>query len=305
VKTNSITNLHPNNKNSPRAYLSLTFGVVVISFSAILLRLADAPGPVSGFYRMMIGCLVLTPWVFKKKRGEQRISTKSLRLIILAGISVGIDMILWTTGVVRTGATIPTLFANTAPVFVGLGALLFFKEKFSVVFWLGLGLALTGAVLIVGIGNSPGNYLVEGSLLGLGAAVFYAGYFLAAQRCLEYLDPLTFLWASSLVCSVVLLIATVFLGQPLTGYSMVSYLIFLGMGVVIQVGGWLLITDAQKVLPASLVSPTMLGQPVLTALIAVQLLDESLPPIEILGGLIVIFGVYIVHRSKQWNKDLR
>ena len=251
---------------------------------------------------MAIGLLVLTPGFIKRQR-NQRLAFKTFRPTILAGVLGGIDMVMWTTGVVLVGATIPTLFANTAPLWVGLGALVFFKEKLSPGFWLGLVLALAGTVLIVGLGGSQTDYFLEGVLLGLGSAVFYGGYFLAGQRGRENLDPLSFLWTVSLMCTLVLLGATLLLGHPFTGYSLTSYLIFLVMGVVIQVGGWLLISYAQGVLPASLVSPTMLGQPVLTALVAVPLLGEQLTFLEIVGGMIVIIGVYIVHRSKQHEKD--
>ncbi|MEN8240714.1 MAG: DMT family transporter [Chloroflexota bacterium] len=283
---------------SVRAYLGLAGGLLVIAFSAILLRLADAPGPVSGFYRMTIGWLLLTPWFIRHQR-KHRFTLKVLRPAIMAGVFFGFDMILWTTGVVLAGATIPTLFANTSPLWVGLGALVIFKEKMPPGFWFGLALALAGAVLIVGIGNPQSDYLLEGVLLGLGSAIFYGSYFLAGQRGREVLDPITFLWVISFVCSLVLLAATIVLGQPLIGYSLHSYLAFLAMGIFIQVIGWWLISYAQGLLPASLVSPTMLGQPVLTAVVAAPLLGEHLTSLEIAGGIIVIIGVYIVHRSKQ------
>lgn len=296
------TEFGQNENRLPRAYLSLAIGVVVIGFSAILLRLADAPGPVSGFFRMAIGGLALTPWALKRW-GKQSLTLKIIRPAIAAGVALGLDLALWTTGVVLVGATIPTLMGNTAPLWVGLGALVFFKEKLAPVFWLGLAVAFTGGGLIVGQGGSQGEFLLEGVLLGLGSAVFYGAYFLAAQRGRETIEPLTFLWVVSLVCSLLLLIVTRILGQSLTGYPLTSYLVFLVMGLAVQVGGWLLISDAQGVLPASLVSPTLLGQPVLTAVFAAPLLGEHLTGKEIIGGLIVIIGIYIVHRSKQHEKE--
>lgn len=300
---NNATTALPEDKKIPvTAYFGLGAGLLVIAFSPILLRLADAPGPVSGFYRMGIGGLLLTPWFIKSMR-KNRYTLAELRPAILGGLFFGGDLIQWTTGIMLAGATIPTLFGNTTPLWVGLGALFFFKEKLKRGFWLGLALAFTGAVLIVGIGDSQNEYLLEGILLGLGAGIFYGSYFLAGQRGREVLDPVTFLWVVCVVSSVVLLVTTVVLEQPLTGYPMNTYLAFLAMGAVIQVGGWWLITYAQGLLPASLVSPTLLGQPVLTGLIAIPLLGEFLSPSEIFGGIIVIIGIYFVHRSKQNKKE--
>jgi drug/metabolite transporter (DMT)-like permease len=251
---------------------------------------------------MAIGWLLLTPWFIKRQR-QKRSTLTDLRPAIAAGLFFGGDMVLWTTGVMLAGATIPTLFANTSPLWVGLGALVIFREKVRPGFWLGLLLALTGAVLILGVGDSQSEHLLEGVLLGLGSALFYGSYFLAGQHSRKRLDPLTFLWVVSFICSLVLLAATITLRQPLTGYPVHSYLAFLAQGIMIQVLGWWLISSAQGQLPASLVAPTMLGQPVLTALLAIPLLGEILSPTEIAGGLVVIIGIYIVHRSKQHEKE--
>jgi drug/metabolite transporter (DMT)-like permease len=52
-------------------------------------------------------------------------------------------------------------------------------------------------------------------------------------------------------------------------------------------------------LPASIVSPTLLGQPVVTAILAGPLLGEDLSAWQILGGLAVLIGVYLVHHSRR------
>jgi drug/metabolite transporter (DMT)-like permease len=284
------------------AYISLIAGLVIIGISPILLRLADAPGPVSGFYRMAIGWLLITPWFIHRQR-QLTNSLSQLRPAILAGLFFGGDMVLWTTGVMLAGATIPTLFANTSPLWVGLGALLVFKEKLKPAFWLGLLLALAGAVLIFGTDEGFSGHLVSGGLMGIGSGIFYGSFFLAGQRSRDHLNPVTFLWVVSFVCSLVLLAAAIALGQPLFGYPARTYLIFIAMGVLIQVFGWILVSRAQGELPASLVAPTMLGQPVVTAILAIPLLGETLSPPKLLGGITVILGVYLVHRSKQHNKE--
>jgi drug/metabolite transporter (DMT)-like permease len=71
------------------------------------------------------------------------------------------------------------------------------------------------------------------------------------------------------------------------------------MGLISQVIGYLAINYALGHLPASLVAPTMLGQPVMTALLALPLLGERLTQGQVLGGVAVLAGVYIVHRSPE------
>jgi drug/metabolite transporter (DMT)-like permease len=91
--------------------------------------------------------------------------------------------------------------------------------------------------------------------------------------------------------------------MPLTGYSPQTYLAFLGAALVSQVGGYLSVGYALGHLPASVVSPTMIGQPLVTTILAIPLLGETLSPAQLLGGASVLLGIYLVHRSRQFNQN--
>jgi drug/metabolite transporter (DMT)-like permease len=281
------------------AYLALGLGILAVSFSAILVRWAGAPGTITSFYRTAIAALLLTWPIYRQNRARERLPRLGLRTALLGGLFFAGDLALWSTGVVISGATNPTLLANTAPLWVGLGALIFFREKLGPRFWLGLTVALAGAVLILGLDALQSATLGIGTLLGLMAALFYGGYFLITQRGRQSLDSLTYTWLTTLSAAIALLVLSLALGYPLTGYTAFAYLNFLALGVVVQVFGWLAINHSQGFLPASIVAPTMLAQPMVTALLAVLLLGETLSFWQIVGGATVLAGVYIVHRSRH------
>jgi drug/metabolite transporter (DMT)-like permease len=138
-----------------------------------------------------------------------------------------------------------------------------------------------------------------GDLLAVAAGVFYAGYFLVTERGRERLDTLSYVWLVDLVAAITLLLITLGMQMPLTGYPTQSWLAFLGAALVSQVGGYLSIGYALGHLPASIVSPTLIGQPVVTALLAIPLLGEGLRTEQWLGGLVVLVGIYLVHRSRE------
>jgi drug/metabolite transporter (DMT)-like permease len=292
--------LETNHPQTPgRAYLALATGALTLGFSAIFVSLADAPGAVSAFYRMSIATLILA-WPFLRAvRAKGRISRKGVRLAVWAGIFFAADLAAWMTGVGLSGATNPTLLANTAPLWVGLGAMLVFREKLNLSFWVGLALALGGATLILGLDLARAANFGLGSLYGLLAGFFYGIYFLFIQRTRENLDSLSSIWITGFTSTVILLALVFILGQPLSGYSSLTYANFLGMGVVTQVIGYLAITYSLGHLPASLVSPTLLVQPVLTALLAGPLLGEAITSVQVGGGLVVLTGVFLVHRSRR------
>jgi drug/metabolite transporter (DMT)-like permease len=138
-----------------------------------------------------------------------------------------------------------------------------------------------------------------GDLLAMAAGVFYAGYFIVTERGRQKMDTLSYVWLVDLFATIILLLITLGMKMPLSGYPTQSYLAFLGAALVSQVGGYLAIVYALGHLPASIVSPTLIGQPVVTALLAIPLLGEALRTEQLLGGLVVLVGIYLVHRSRE------
>lgn len=285
------------------AYLALGVGIMSLSFSAFFVRWANAPGIVTSFYRMAIATALLAwPFYRRVKANKVSLSRLGLRFAVLGGLFFAADLALWSTGVVMSGAANPTLLANTAPLWVGLGTLILFRERLKVMFWVGLMLTMTGAAVILGLDSLRAVSFGLGALLGLLAGIFYGGYFLITQRGRETLDSITYFWPAAVSSTVGLLILCLVFRQPLTGYPASAYLNFLALGVASQVFGYLSINYALGHLPASIVAPTMLGQPVATAILAGPLLGETLSLWQVLGGLAVLAGVYVVHRSQQTER---
>ncbi len=162
---------------------------------------------------------------------------------------------------------------------------------------------MVGAALILGQDFSLAGGAGLGAVLGLGAAVFYGGYYLLAQGGRNFLDTLAFFWIATFSSAVLLLLLNVTLGRPFTGYDTPTYLNFLAIGTVVQVAGWLAINYVQGYLPASIIAPTLLGQPVVTAVLAFILLGERFTVWHITGAVILLSGVYLVHWSRSGNQS--
>lgn len=286
-----------------KAYFTLISGLIFMSFSAVLFKASHAPGIVTAFYRMCIGTAILTvPFLIHLLKNNPNISLRGLFLAISAGICFGFDLSFWSTGVVTSNATIPTIFANMAPVWVGIGSIFIFKDKLSRGFWQGLGLAVLGILMVLYRDLNISNGIVKGALLGSAAGFFYGAFYLFAQKGRKLLDTLSFLYISTFSSTILLLFLTQAYKYSLTDYDQHTWYMFITLGMGVQVFGWMLISYSQGYLPASIVSPTLLGQPVFTAILAILLLDEILTWLHITGGLVVIAGIYIVHFS-QYKKS--
>jgi drug/metabolite transporter (DMT)-like permease len=280
------------------AYLFLGIGVVIIGFSAIFVRLAGTPGTITAFYRMAIASVMITiPFWLHLKQQKYHLPLRGILLAVLGGICFGGDLAFWSAGVMLSGATNPTLLANTAPLWVGLGSMFIFKEHHKKIFWIGLIIALAGAVTVLSEDLSRSFDLGLGTFFGLLAALFYGSFHLATQRGRKLLDTLTYFAISTLSSAIFLLLVNIALGEPLSGYPDISYLYFLLLGIVVQITGWLFLNYSQGHLAAAIISPSLLVQPVVTAIVAWLILGERLTVWHIIGGIVVLTGVLIVHRS--------
>lgn len=281
-------------------YLALGTGILALSCSAILTKLAHAPGPVTAFYRMTLAAVILAPlFVWNVRKLDGKLDRCLLVLPLLGGLFTALDHAVWNTSVNMTSAANAALLGNTAPLYVALVAWLVFREKLNGKFWLGLAFALGGAAVVMGNDFLNHPTLGVGDLLALLAGAFYGGYFLITQRGRQKLDTLSYVWLATLVAGLFNLALSLALRMPLTGYPPQSYLALLGLALFPQVAGYLLVGYSLGHLPASVVSPTMILQPVLTALLAIPLLGEGLQPAQWIGGLIVLTGIFLVHVSRE------
>jgi len=284
-------------------YIALIIGIICLSFSAMFGKWANAPGPVIGFYRIGLATIILLPiFLYRKRKNGVKLSKGVILLPILGGIFTGFDHGTWNSSLRFTSAANATLLGNTAPLWVALFSWLVFRRKLGGLFWFGLALTLGGAVTVLGSDFIRHPTIGLGDLLAMAAGVFYAGYFLVTERGRQKLDTLSYVWLVDLVATFTLLVVALGLKMPLAGYPTQSYLAFLGAALVSQVGGYLSIGYALGHLPASIVSPTLIGQPVVTALLAIPLLGEALRTEQWRGGLVVLAGIYLVHRSREGSE---
>lgn len=285
----------PNNRYLP--YAALAVGIVALSLSAMFVRWADAPGPMTGFYRLLFSTILFLPLFLHRQRTSAPLDKRYVWFPLVAGLFTAFDFAFWNSSVKYTTAANATLLGNTAPLWVALVALFVFKEKLRATFWLGLLLALSGAALIVGTDFLTHPTFGIGDLMASAAAIFYASYQLITQRGRVHIDPFRYTWLVGVSATLGMLVMNLALGNSFSGYTTQTWLIFLATAIVSQMIGYLAVSYALGHLPASIVSPTLIGQPILTTLLAIPLLGEIPRPIQWIGGAIALAGIYIVNQA--------
>jgi len=296
--------MRPHREPRLRAYAALLLAVGGITWSAIFVRWAGTPGPVSAFYRVLIAAAVLIPWrlaVTPTPRTASALERRRARMIAVAGgVFFALDLALWNTAVMKTQAAVASLLGNLTPVFVGLLSWIVLARRPPRPFWLGVLLSLIGCTLIVSAHfvATVGSGTLMGDALAIAACSFFAAYLLTTERVRAAMDTLTFntlAVAGSVVTSGVICIAW---GLPLAGYPPRTWLALAGLGLISQLGAYYALVYALGHLPATVTSVSLLAQVPGTALLAALLLGEPLSGVQIAGTAIVLAGIYTVNRME-------
>ena len=284
---------------SLKAYLALGFGVLALSFSAMFVRWADAPGPITAFYRMFFSIFLLLPFFIQRTNVNPATKTHAIIFPLFAGVFTALDLALWNTSLSYTTAANATLLGNTAPLWVALGTWLIFKQKLSSAFWRGLIITLSGAALIMGADFLLHPRFGIGDAMAMFTGFFYGVYYLFTEKSRLYFGAISHVFFVGIGASITLYIVNFVLRNPLIGYSSRTWLIFFATALVSQLIGYMALAYALGHLPASVVAPTMVLQPVVTAFLAIPFLGEIPNIWQGFGGIVALIGIYIVNHTHQ------
>jgi len=236
---------------------------------------------------------VRTPEIESKRN---KLTLPLLGMTALAGLFFAGDLVAWNTSLQYTSAANSTLLGNLSTIWVSLGALLIFHESLKRRFWAGMGIAVVGVVIVVGRDVIEHPHFGWGDLIAVGSSLFYAAYILTTGRIRRNMGTLPFMWLNSIAAVVILFVYVLATNQTLTGFSAETWWSLIALGLISHALGWLSINYSLGHLPAPLTAVSLLSQPVLTALLAVPLLNEGLSLYQIVGGFIVLLGIYTVNR---------
>jgi drug/metabolite transporter (DMT)-like permease len=281
--------------------LSLVIGIICIAFSPIFVKLAGTEAVTSAFYRIVIGWVLLAPYCLIQKK--LKIARKDMWIALLAGVVFASDIAVWNTSILLISATVSTLLANLAPVWVGLMSFIFLRKKSGWLFWVGTVIALAGMVVLVGYRDILGLKFNTGILLAIVSSMLYSVYILLTKGVLQRVATITFMFYNMLGAGVFLWLINLIKGINLVSFSANAWLNFIGMGVICQLVGWLTINYAISRLPATKTTVALLSQTIVTAIIAAILLHEKLALKEIIGSVIVLFGIGITFIKRRATTD--
>lgn len=285
------------NSSNIRSFAALAVGVIAIAWSAIFVRWTHMPGLASAFYRVFFAAVMLWPGLLLFKGADvRRIDGQTFRLAALGGLFFAGDVGLYNISVLHTTAGGATLLGNNAPIFVGLISWLMTGKAPPRYFWLVLVIATGGVFLIMQVDAHRVGLQYAADLLAVGTSVCFALYLVVTQRVRDSLDAGTLLALSSTASATVLFVVALATHTSLRIPGASSWAAVLGLALVCQVTGYFSLTYALGHLPATVTSILLLAVGPLSALLALIIFGEHMAPRQIVGGALVLVGVWLAGR---------
>ncbi|HET7370552.1 MAG TPA: DMT family transporter [Gammaproteobacteria bacterium] len=278
--------------------IQLILGAVMISFSAVFVKLTTVGPDTAAFYRVLLGGGMLAVLALAR-RDRLWPGARAAVMIVVAAIFFALDLLFWHRSIHYVGPGIATLIPNFQ-VFVLAGAgVLFFGERWRWQLGIALPVAILGLFLLVGAdwGAVPSGYHL-GIGLGLLTAAVYAGYILALRSSrlrvpADYSEGASIALVS-LTCAAMLAVAVAAIDDET--FRIPTWRdggILLAYGLCAQVLGWVLISKSLVRLKASQVGLILLLQPVLAFVWDVLLFDRRFGAVQIAGAAIALAAVYL------------
>ncbi len=281
-----------------RLYLRIAVGIVAVSFGAIFARLAGEASPFAvAAWRLTVAALVLVPPALLRK--PRTIDRRSFGLSALSGVALAAHFVLWISSLEQTTVASSVLFVSTHPIFVGLGAIVFLRERLSRALIGGIVLVIAGGALI-GFGDFGfGGTALRGDLLALGGGIMAAVYFLIGRRVRQTVSVTEYVAVSYGTAAVLVLLLCAVTRTPVIGYAPSTYGYLVLLALVPQALGHSTINWALRRLAATRVSVFVLGEPIGSTLLAIPFFREIPGGLNLLGAAIILVGIYLSLRSEE------
>lgn len=247
------------------------------------------------FYRMALTFLILAPLALTHSgRVELRgMNRRDMGAAAIAGLFLAIHFTVWNASLEYTSIASSTVLVTMQPLFVITLGFLFLKEKVNTKSLAGAALALTGSILVGASDFQIGGKAIFGDILAFSGAFFIAVYFLIGRNLRGKLSLFPYVFLVYGTAAVFLLIANLLARIPLYPYPTMDWLWFLALAIIPTIGGHTVYNWALRYVKTIVISVSFLGEPVGATILGFLIFREIPGPMQLLGGIVIISGLYI------------
>jgi len=276
-------------------------GIVFSLLNALMRALTQQVDPLqSQFLRYFFGLLVLLPWVWAQGLAAYR--PKAIGGQFIRGALHTIGLLLWFAALPRIPLADTTAIGFTTPLFIMVGAWLFFKESMQWERWLATALGFAGVLIVVGPslslgGQGPGLF----HLVMLASAPVFAASFLVTKALTRYENAGTIVLWQAITISLMSLPMAVTVWQPVSAWQWAGFAL---CGVLGSLGHYCL-TRSMAVAELSATQSVKFLELVWSALLGWALFTEVPTSTTMAGGLLISAATLWVARRESRARTVR
>ena len=250
--------------------------------------------------RLILASILLTTIALSTKRSFS-VNLKSHGWIFILALIATFHLWIQVTGLQYTTASNTGWIIGTAPIFMAVLGLIFYKEKVTFLQLAGILIAMFGLLLLIGKGNILNINLIEnkGDLLVLGSAFTWGVYSMVNKKIsLTYSPLMTILYLFLMMAIIIIpfnLNSDTF--NSVINLSLLGWISILFLGLFCSGIAYVIWAQALRDMESAKVGAFLYFEPFVTVLAAWFFLNEAITLMMILSGLLITFGVFIVNKD--------
>lgn len=279
----------------------IVVALLAVSTSGPLIAAAAAvPALAIAFWRNALAGAVLLPWTLVRRREELRgLDRRERRLALLAGLMLALHFGTWIPALSYTSVASATALVATQPVWAAvIGTLR--GERVERRVWLGIGVAILGALLLTGADLTVSREALLGDGLALLGGVFAAAYMTAGSEVRRSVSTTTYTTLCYSTTAVLLLVVCLVGRQALGGYDGRDWLKLLALTVGAQLLGHSLFNVVLRTVSPTVVSLSILFEIPGAALIAALFVaGQHVSLLALPAAALLVAGLAIVISSGE------
>jgi drug/metabolite transporter (DMT)-like permease len=302
-----------------RARIALPFAlltaIVAVSTASIFIRFAqaDAPSLVIAALRLTCATLLLAPLAWTRHRAELSALTRSeLLLGAISGLFLAIHFATWISSLEYTSVASSVVFVSTGPLWVALLSPLLLNERLTRAAVIGLIIAIVGGTIIglsdactwngvlhcPELGQIMQGRAMWGNFLALAGAWTVSGYLIIGRKLRTKMSLIPYIFLVYGMSAIVLIVIMFAAGHSPLGYPSRTYGWIFLLAAFPQLIGHSTYNWVLRYIPATLVAIITLVEPIGSAALAYFILRETPGAGVLLGGLLILVGIFLASRSK-------
>jgi drug/metabolite transporter (DMT)-like permease len=289
------------------AKLLTTITIWGTSFIATKIAVSEASPVTVVWLRFLIGIIILGLFAWKEKELGLPDRKDLLELLWLGFLGITLHQWLQSSGLVTSEASTTAWLVSSSPIFMALFGWLLLRERMSQQITAGFILATIGVLFVVTKGDFSsvfqGKFGAKGDILILISAPNWALFSVLSRPILKRLSAIKVTFYV-LLFGWLLTNIQFLLGQHWTEFGRFStngWLSITFLGIFCSAIAYIFYNDGLQILSASKVGAFLYMEPFVATITAVVALSENIVPATLLGGGLIILGVWLVNHQQEKN----